>query len=183
MRTEKLEHITKSLLTGLRDHIWTIVSLMEEIKPTETKNKEKWIELMNRCQLTNNSETLTNESNCGIIQCNIHQIKTKKKEEIKNNKERNQTDINNIEFDLVNDGMTTTEHEDWMNKSKTESDLNEEDISSPPFGFCITDLKLLPKPNQTTELKDLPMNKECRLMSSTINPHIPIEKQYNFEDV
>ena len=45
-RIEKLEHTTTSLLTGLREHIVTIISLMEEIKPTETKNEETWRKLI-----------------------------------------------------------------------------------------------------------------------------------------
>ena len=40
-RIENLEHMTTSLLTGLREQIYTVIRLMEEIKPTEENNKEK----------------------------------------------------------------------------------------------------------------------------------------------
>ena len=114
------------------------------------------------------------KSNCEIEQCALHQIIPEDTKEVKNSQYKGQNEINNIEFDLINNGMTKTKDNNWINRPYTDSEQIGEDISSPSFGYRLSDLKLLPKPNQTTELKDLPMEKGCRLKSSTLNPHIPI---------
>ena len=121
-KIENLEHITQSLMTGLRDHIWTIISLMEEIKPTGKNSDHKWIQLINRCQL-NNEENQLDNSKCEFIQCRLHKPKAKHETEITKIKESSQPIINNIEFYLINDGMTKAEHEKWMNESQIKSEI------------------------------------------------------------
>ena len=128
-RIEQLEHTTTSLLTGLREHIATIILLMRDIKPNEMKNEETWRDIIARCKLTKDTTKHITNNNCELEKCMLHQTTPESRSKIGKNQGTDQERINNIEFDLTNNEMGDLKDYIWQHKTEKNSEQIEEDTN------------------------------------------------------